>query len=177
MRTWMINGVGSGLVAVTLLAGCQQGPKVQRAASAEEQRVLLDRVKTLEGKWANAEKPGEVAIVYQVTSAGTAVRETMMPGSPHEMINMYTMDGPDLVMTHYCAQGNQPRMRAEAGAPTEIKFQPDSVTNLTKSDGMYMGKMTLVMPDADHVEQHWTSLRNGKPTGEHDVVFKLVRIK
>ncbi len=36
----------------------------------------------------------------------------MYPGMEHEMTNMYTLDGNTLVMTHYCAGGNQPRMRA-----------------------------------------------------------------
>jgi len=49
----------------------------------------------------------------------------------HEMTNVYHMDGPTLVMTHYCAAGNQPRLRAASGTSGTIDFKTDSVTNWT----------------------------------------------
>jgi hypothetical protein len=34
------------------------------------------------------------------------------------------MDGADLVMTHYCMLGNQPRMKADSKSPkNQIRFQ------------------------------------------------------
>ena len=43
------------------------------------------------------------SIEFRVTSAGSVVQETMFPGSDHEMVNMYSVDGDKLLMTHYCA--------------------------------------------------------------------------
>ena len=48
---------------------------------------------------------------FKTSAAGTVVMETMNPGTGHEMINMYHVDGDDLLLTHYCAGNNQPRMR------------------------------------------------------------------
>ena len=63
---------------------------------------------------AEADTAGEAAFEIAVSAAGTVVMETMAPGTEHEMINMYYQDGNDLVLTHYCAGGNQPTMRLAA---------------------------------------------------------------
>ena len=42
-------------------------------------------------------------VEYRVTASGTMVIETMFAGEPHEMINMYTVDGDSLIATHYCS--------------------------------------------------------------------------
>ena len=49
-------------------------------------------------------------IVYSVIAAGSAVHEHMFPGGPHEMVTVYHLDGPDLLLTHYCAAGNKKLM-------------------------------------------------------------------
>ncbi len=67
-----------------------------------------------------------VTCVFKLLSGGSAVRETMFPGTDHEMTNMYHLDGHDLVLTHYCAEGNQSRMRAKPGGKNnvlEFKFE------------------------------------------------------
>src|SRR5258708_3038180 len=76
----------------------------------------LEKMKTLVGTWVMADKDGkptdEVVSVIKVTAGGSAIHETLFPGQPHEMVSIYTADGSDLVMTHYCMLGNQPRMKA-----------------------------------------------------------------
>ena len=96
------------------------------SVSAEEtaRHPGFDRLKSLEGTWTGrsgwdegADKgAGEVTVIYKVTAAGSAVQETLFPGTPHEMVTMYHMDGADLMLTHYCAAGNQPRMKLEPSA-------------------------------------------------------------
>ena len=51
--------------------------------------------------------------LVRTTGGGSAVTETLFPGTAHEMMSVYHMDGDDLVLTHYCAGGNQPRMMLE----------------------------------------------------------------
>src|SRR5437868_11062744 len=77
----------------------------------------LETMKKLAGTWLAADKDGQptdqVVSIIKVTAGGSAVHETLFPGQPHEMVSSYTVDGPDLVMTHYCVLGNQPRMKAD----------------------------------------------------------------
>jgi hypothetical protein len=66
----------------------------------------------------------QVQSIIKVTAGGSVVHEILFPGQPQEMIAIYTADGPDLVMTHYCVLGNQPRMKADSKSPTnQIRFQ------------------------------------------------------
>jgi len=79
------------------------------------------RLKTLAGRWnAHLMRPdGPTAHVdYRVTGGGTVVMETLFARAPHEMITMYTLDGDNLIATHYCAMGNQPVMKLDLGAST-----------------------------------------------------------
>jgi hypothetical protein len=88
-----------------------------RAAEASEPVTAAEafaRLKALAGKW-----EGPMAKVnYRVTAGGTVVMETLFPGSPHEMITMYTLEGKDLLATHYCSMGNQPTMKLDLAAST-----------------------------------------------------------
>ena len=104
--------VGS-LMAVAVVGGTLGGEKAAKSPAA----VQLERLKALAGTWVAADKDGkptdQVVSVIKVTAAGSAVQETLFPGQPHEMVSIYHLDKGDLVMTHYCALGNQPRMKAE----------------------------------------------------------------
>ena len=91
----------------------------------------------------------------------------MFPGDPHEMTNLYHMDGTHLVITHYCAAGNQPRMVAtsarQTDAGTVFHFDIDSVSNLRESHNEYMGNMTLTILKDGGLRQEWRSYqRDGK---------------
>lgn len=170
-----------GLAVVASLAGCAGGGKVKvvNAATAEQRATTLDQVKSLEGTWVGKDEKGveQVMAVFSVGSAGTSVREIMFPGSPHEMTNMYHMDGGTLVMTHYCAAGNQPRLRSVKSEPGRIELVADSVTNFTKANEYYMGKLTLVMPDKDTLVEEWASIKDGKEQAEHMPKFGWKRKK
>ena len=80
----------------------------------------MNQAKKLAGTWLAADQDGkptdQVVSIIKVTAGGSAVHETLFPGQPHEMVSIYTVDGPDLVMTHYCVLGNQPRMKADPKA-------------------------------------------------------------
>lgn len=186
----MSQSLTLALIAASALAGCAShsataepkaiaSPGVIAPISASKPSTMLDAIKAMAGEWTSTDEKGNpvTAAVYTVTSSGSAVREVMFPGSPHEMTNMYHMDGAYLVMTHYCAMGNQPRMRAVAVDGKTITLSPDSVTNLAKPDQTYMGGVTITVVDNDHVSFNWTSYKNGKADGSHNTVFTHTRKK
>jgi len=150
--------------------------RVVTPATEQQRAALIERIKTLEGTWeTTVEGKTQVASVFSVSSNGSAVREIMFPGTPHEMTNMYTMDGDSLLMTHYCAIGNQPRMRARAGADANvIRFETDGVSNLQAADEGYMGALTMTIVDQDHVKANWVHFKDGKSV-EGDASFELTR--
>lgn len=176
---WMSVGRAAGAmaaVAVLALAGCSSGPKGSgtfkvAGAATSEQAAAFERIKALAGEWESTDPEHPGTTIFTVSSAGSVVREIMLPGTSHEMTNVYHMDGPDLVMTHYCAVGNQPRLRAVAGGPPdELHFHTDSVTNLHDPNDTYMGRMTLLFLDQDRIRQVWRSYAGGKLVDEPTVI-------
>lgn len=171
----------AALAAIPLTA-CQStgAAKSRGVATAAQTHSGLDQVKALAGTWDVLDDKGNSTgtTTFAVSSKGSVVREVMLVGTDHEMTNMYHMDGPTMVVTHYCAVGNQPLMRAapEAIKPGRIAFTFDHASNYNPSVGGHvMGDLTLVMVDADHLRQEWASYDKGKPAG--NVAFELRRRK
>ena len=116
----------------------------------------LDKLKKLAGEWvyAGGENKGQLAVRYTVSSAGSVVMEQLFPGTDHEMVTVYHLDGDKLMMTHYCAAGNQPRMHA-APATDKLVFTCTGGSNMKESDS-HMHAMTLTFIDDDHFKEEWT---------------------
>lgn len=142
----------------------------------------FQRVAALAGDWSGTAYEGSgtdkvtpAAATYRLTSGGSAVVETLFPGTPHEMVTVYHMDGPDLLLTHYCAAGNQPTLKAApmTGGAT-IRFDFVRGSNM-KSTDMHMHSAVHTFADADHLRSEWTSWNEGKPAGT--VRFEFTRKK
>ena len=142
----------------------------------------LEKMKKLAGTWLAADKDGQpidqVVSIIKVTAGGSAVHETLFPGQPHEMVSIYTADGPDLVMTHYCVLGNQPRMKAEPKSPAnQISFQFAGGANLDPKKDKHMHAATLTIVDDSHIEVAGVGWEDGAPAKDMCCGMKLVRKK
>jgi len=151
------------------------------ADSADSRRApSLDAIKALTGTWVAADEAGQptsqVMSEFRVTSGGHAVIETLFPGTEHEMISMYHMDGGDLVMTHYCTLGNRPHMKAEID-PTDghIVFRCVSGGAIQCDKEMHMHEGHLRILAADRMNNSWHAMQDGKPV--HEAKFNVVRRK
>ncbi len=115
------------------------------------------------GNAALFEKP-DATTVFKLTAGGSAVEETLFPGAPHEMVDLYVMDQGKLVLTHYCLLGNQPRMAAgKESTPQKLVFHLVDGMNLDPARDRHMGALTLTIVDPDHIKQEWVSFAEGKP--------------
>ncbi|HEY2251742.1 MAG TPA: hypothetical protein VGH74_11800 [Planctomycetaceae bacterium] len=147
----------------------------------------LDKMKTLVGTWVTPDKDGnptdEVVSVIKLTAGGSAIHETLFPGQAHEMISIYTVDGPDLVMTHYCMLGNQPRMKVSAKSPggkspgNTLNFEFVGGSNLDPKKDKHMHSAVVTIVDADHYEVQGIGWENGAPVKDMCNGMKLVRKK
>ena len=136
----------------------------------------LDPIKALAGKWEEPAEGGMPANVveFKVTAAGGSVVETMFPGMPHEMVNVYTVDGEDVIVTHYCASKNAPRMKLTKNENGRMLFEFIDGANINP-EKTYMGKLELTVHGPDEIEENWTSITKGKEEGH--VNMKLKRVK
>ena len=125
-------------------------------------------MKKLAGTWVEADKDGKptdkVVSVIKVTAGGSVVHETLFPGQPHEMISVYHLDGGELVMTHYCVLGNQPRMKADPKSPADqIHFKFAGGTNLDPAKDKHMHEATMTFIDDDHIDRRASPGRAASP--------------
>lgn len=181
-----------GLFALAVCAGAGAGDKpavkvetnvetkVEAKAAAEHPQ--FEKLKKLAGTWVEADKDGKptdvVVSVIKVTAGGSTVHETLFPGQPMEMVSVYHLDKGELVMTHYCMLGNQPRMKADPKSPAnQIKFEFAGGTNLDPAKDKHMHSGTLTFVDADHIEFAGEAWEDGKACKEHCGAMKLVRKK
>jgi hypothetical protein len=142
----------------------------------------FQKLKTLAGTWLAADDDGkptdQIMSIIRVTAGGSAVHETHFPGQPQEMISIYTVDGPDLVMTHYCVLGNQPRLKADPTSPAnQIRFQFAGGSNLDPTKDTHMHSATLTIVDEGHIEVAGVGWQGGAPAKEMCCGMKLVRKK
>jgi hypothetical protein len=127
----------------------------------------FERFKALPGEWVAAEdgrmsKKGDVVARYALTAAGTALVETVFPGTEHEMVTVYHADGPDVVLTHFCMEGNQPRMRARTARGPRYDFAYDGGTNIDRKRDRHMHSAWLEFVGADEIRSEWTEHADGK---------------
>ena len=142
----------------------------------------FETMKKLAGTWLAAGEDGkptdQVMSIIRVTAGGSAVHETLFPGQPQEMISVYTVDGPDLVMTHYCVLGNQPRLKADPKSPAnQIRFQFAGGSNLDPTKDKHMHSATLTIVDDGHIEVAGVGWQGGAPAKDMCCGMKLVRKK
>ncbi len=163
-------------VAVTACASADVGPAPVDEAAAARATAVFERMKGLEGVWVSSGAEGaapDAEIHYEVTSAGSALVETIFPGAQHEMVSVYYLDNGRLVMTHYCAMNNQPHMVAEPGGSDDVvQFTCVGAGN-TESHAdahMHMGEFTF---GDGTLHTEWTMFTDLERGGT--VVLDLVR--
>lgn len=151
-------------------------------ADAEEKadrKTAFAQFKQLAGEWVGKKqgKDGhDLHVQYKVTAGGSAVVETLMPGTAHEMVTVIYPEGDSLLLTHYCMLGNQPHMKASARADGDkVAFKFVSATNLKSEKDRHMHDVTFTFADRDTLRTEWIHFMDGK-AGE-PVTFEVRRKK
>jgi len=136
----------------------------------------FEQLRVLEGNWSgkNAQDM-PVTVSFHETSGGSALMSEIQAHGPENMISMFHLDNDRLMMTHYCAVGNQPRMVASVSPDGKtFKFSYLDATNLATPDAGHMEYAIFTLVDADHHTEEWIFEDHGK---EHKEVFQLARTK
>jgi hypothetical protein len=169
-------------------AGLAQAGENATAKDGVDAKAAFARLKTLAGIWKGqvdsaqeaAKKkehserhPAESTVTYRLTGAGSALVETMMPGTDHEMVSVYHLDGPDLRMTHYCAIGNQPRVKLDRvhSRPDHLIFVFDGGSNFNPAKDMHIHGLEVTFHEDGRVTSAWESYAGGKTAGIHAFIM------
>ena len=163
------------LIAAIACGGLAPLAAQQPAASA------FDRLKAMAGEWVDEAgtlgKKGAVVATYKVTGAGNTVIESLAVDTPMEMTTVYHRDGSTLLLTHYCSQGNQPRMRAKVIDGNVLEFAYDGGTNIDAATSTHMHNMRWEFVSNDEVKATWHSWSNGKEDTRHLANMHITRKK
>jgi hypothetical protein len=147
------------------------------AGSGDKSHPGWERLKNLVGDWEGTYGENQpVRASYKLVSGGSALMETLHPGANEpEMITMYHLDNGKLMLTHYCSEANQPRLKAGAATAdgSKLEFAFMDGTNIAPDAG-HMKSLVVTFQDADHFEQRWTHAAKGK---EHTGHFRFARKK
>jgi hypothetical protein len=138
----------------------------------------FDALKGLVGEWTGTGPDGDAMTTkFRLSAGGSVLVETLFPETPKEMVTVYHMDGPDLVLTHYCMLGNQPKLKADSPKETKkVSFKSVGGTNMKLTDP-HMGRAVLTLVDNNHFEADWCSCSGGEPDESHRVNMKFTRKK
>ena len=162
---------------IVALALCVSHSFADESQKPQPQSDNLKAISALEGTWTQispAPPAGQKAatLVFRPTAGGSAVMETMSPGSDHEMLNVYTEDDKGVLLTHYCLMGNQPRMRLTSIKDGVMTFEYVDAGNLKSRDEAHMDSLVITVK-GDTMTQDWSMYQDGKVTGHH--IFELKR--
>ena len=168
-----------GIAAAALLALAFSQAWADDDPAKIDAKMAFERLKGLAGDWNGSTGQAGVPanVTYRRASNGTVVTETLFPGTDHEMMTLYFLQGNDLVATHYCAMGNQPHFKLDLAksTPTELVFAFDGGTNfdLAKDGHVHDGKIGFTADGK--LDNAWTFYAGGEKKGQND--FHLTRKK
>jgi hypothetical protein len=167
-RIWLI--VLTALM-LPMLASSQTSPVDSKAA--------FERLRGLIGSWDMAEKgrPGNAELVtYSMTGRGSVLVEQFQNSTSTmgHMLTAYHLDVGQLVLTHFCGAGNQPRMRVKAfdDGGKHIAFEMYDITNLADPNAYHSTKVDVNFLSDDRIDLVYRGVTAGKETNQ---VFQLTR--
>lgn len=167
------------IVLVVLLALLTLPIHAAEPANASAKPHLLDRFKALAGTWSGTGLDGNsmpnATVSYTVTAGGHAVEELLFAGTSHEMRTLYVKDGADVVLVHFCASGQHPKMRAREERDGRIVFDFDGAVNFDPASAGHMHDASFTFVGPDELRTRWQFWEGGKPS-EHVANLHLKRV-
>jgi hypothetical protein len=134
-----------------------------RAQTQSPSDAAFKELKTLAGDWQGNLKGTPTRVSYRVTADGSALMLTEQVDST-VMITMFTVDGDQLLATHYCSVGNQPQMisTTPGDLTNGITFSFGHVTGMKTPDDWHNTGLTISRDSTGRLTHHWTWLYKGR---------------
>ncbi len=179
MKTRTLLSMAVIVVAAASIATAVADETAPDKTSASVAAAQFEQLKTLAGEWrgtgTHGEDVTEAIISYRITAAGSVLMETMAAGTEFEMITMYHLNGEELMLTHYCALKNQPRMKATPSSDTsKIAFIYIDGTNMASENAPHMHRVTFDFLGEDQIKTVWSMHADGAEQSQ--AKFSLKRV-
>jgi hypothetical protein len=140
-------------------------------ATATSSDAAFERFKGFEGRWAIQAngKTLPIEMTYEIGSKGSIVIERF-----GKELSVFYRDGGDLLVTHFCNGGNQPRLRLKEDVVRgTLEFDMFDITNLASPQAAHVQRIIyrLTTDTAMNLEIVWKE--GGAETSEKYVLTKL----
>jgi hypothetical protein len=173
-----IRKVFSVLVAVVLSqSGLVQAQTITGSSG-------LEALKTLAGSWSGSTYKhkdervwgeSDALVTYTITGRGSAVVETLFPGTNQEMTTVYHDDPQgNLVMTHYCNAGNQPKMELVSFADNQLHFKLAPDADIDVEHEHHAHELIIGIGEDGSLQHDWTNHNMGQAADLRNI--KLARM-
>ncbi|MFC3307962.1 hypothetical protein [Blastomonas aquatica] len=131
-------------------------------------------MKQLVGVWRQVDKPqSPLRIRFSLTAGGTVLVEEWLRGDQPHSMTVYHRDGPDLLATHYCPQGNQPRLIAALPVKGDpLRFSLRDATDLDTAQESHLVQLAFVFAGPDRITRAETYRQGGT---DEESELQLVR--
>jgi len=152
-------------VFVLALAGACAAPKTPSTWTEDTDAGWTAMQRGLVGTFTTTTAENRrITVSYRLVSKDSALLETFTSSSGKETISVYHRDGKMLLATHYCAQGNQPRLRATEASSQRVVFAYADATDVG-GDESVMEKLAFVFtPDGFDQESVYKAPDNTRET-------------
>lgn len=149
-----------------------------RSIQPAEAKELFNRIARLEGRWRGKSTKGwtDEVKVNAIAGRSAVVFDSFDAHQDERMLTLFTMDGDELVLTHFCAAGNQPRLRAEQVSidGTTVWFRFVEGGNMASRDLGHMDALRLSFrPDGGFTEQ-WTWYQKGSERWMEEITHQPI---
>jgi hypothetical protein len=139
-RNLMIKLLRSGVLVLSFAA-----LSLPLTAQNNSERAFAT-FKSLNGRWAieSIGKTLPIEMTYEIGSKDSIVTEQL-----GKELSVICLDGENLLTTHFCNAGNQPRLRLKAGGqPDVLEFAMFDITNLKDASTPHVQRIVYKVIDA-----------------------------
>jgi hypothetical protein len=173
-----------GLAAAALLAALAvpslhaQGARPENITDQVDPLIAFHKLQGLAGDWTGTAGQENIpaTVTYRISSNGHVVTEVLFPGTDHEMMTLYYLQGTDLLATHYCAIGNRPQFKLDLAKSTlkELVFAFDGGNgfNPAKDNHIHNGKIAFT--GDGKIDAFWSLYYGGEQHSVED--FHLTKV-
>jgi hypothetical protein len=134
-------------------------------------------LRRLAGNWQASigTKGAIIRLNVRTISNDSAVVETFTTPRGRETLTIFHPDGDRLLATHYCAQGNQPRLGLDPNSSSsEMTFRFLDATNLKSQADAHLVRLVLKIKDDDHFERTEAYIARGR---EDVTTYDFTRVR
>jgi hypothetical protein len=140
MRTWVL----------VIVAACSSSKPVEHPHAQATWQTLAQ---ALPGSWSGTTDAGStVEVTFRTISKGSALAETF-GSAGRETMTLYHPDHGDIVATHYCGQGNAPRLRVTQASARAVVWKQVDVTDLDRDEASLVETDLALAPDGKSFER------------------------